>query len=135
MELRRRAIKRWVPVVTWIAGSSFIDFFLLSDYFDVEFPEFFFTFSTFAAKYLDTLNAVQLESYDKLINRPSNDWDIYHWITGMKDQKCSDRERLHSREVPVIIQINSGCLFVSLLIYQDCIHSLLQHFVLYNIVF
>lgn len=24
----------------------------------------------------------QLNLYDRLINEPSNDWDIYHWATG-----------------------------------------------------
>ncbi len=26
----------------------------------------------------------QLELYDTLINRPTNDWDIYYWATGKK---------------------------------------------------
>ncbi len=26
----------------------------------------------------------QLQLYDKLINKPSNDWDIYYWATGKK---------------------------------------------------
>lgn len=25
----------------------------------------------------------QLNLYDRLINEPSNDWDIYYWATGM----------------------------------------------------
>lgn len=41
--------------------------------------------STFAAKYLKTMNKHQVEMYDTLINKPSNDWDIYHWGTGTKD--------------------------------------------------
>lgn len=24
----------------------------------------------------------QLKQYDRLINEPSNDWDIYYWATG-----------------------------------------------------
>uniref|UniRef100_A0A0B7BV86 Succinate dehydrogenase assembly factor 2, mitochondrial n=1 Tax=Arion vulgaris TaxID=1028688 RepID=A0A0B7BV86_9EUPU len=39
--------------------------------------------STFASKYLDTFTDGQLSSYDKLINQPSNDWDIYYWVTGV----------------------------------------------------
>ncbi|CAN7998771.1 unnamed protein product [Ixodes hexagonus] len=38
--------------------------------------------STFAAKYLDKFTEDQLLQYDRLINLPSNDWDIYYWATG-----------------------------------------------------
>jgi len=27
----------------------------------------------------------QLSLYDRLINLPSNDWEIYYWVTGAKD--------------------------------------------------
>lgn len=30
------------------------------------------------------MNESQLDEYDNLINRPSNDWDIYYWATGAK---------------------------------------------------
>ncbi|XP_052824198.1 succinate dehydrogenase assembly factor 2-B, mitochondrial isoform X1 [Octopus bimaculoides] len=40
--------------------------------------------STFASKYLKDLNEQQLMQYDTLINEPTNDWDIYYWITGTK---------------------------------------------------
>jgi succinate dehydrogenase assembly factor 2 len=40
--------------------------------------------STFAARYLPTLNETQLEEYDHLINKPNNDWDIFHWVTEHK---------------------------------------------------
>ncbi|KAL5006973.1 hypothetical protein ScPMuIL_015779 [Solemya velum] len=40
--------------------------------------------STFAAKHLDSLTEDQLIRYDSLINKPSNDWEIYHWATGAK---------------------------------------------------
>ena len=39
-------------------------------------------FSTFAGKYLDTLNEEELNLYDTLINKPNNDWDLYYWIVG-----------------------------------------------------
>lgn len=39
---------------------------------------------TFAAKFLKTMNKEQVEQYDKLINGPSNDWDIYYWATNAK---------------------------------------------------
>jgi len=40
--------------------------------------------STFAAKFLNSLTEVELRDYDRLINLPSNDWDIYYWATGVK---------------------------------------------------
>lgn len=40
--------------------------------------------STFAAKYLDRMTELELKEYDRLINLPSNDWDIYYWATGVK---------------------------------------------------
>ena len=40
--------------------------------------------STFAAKHLKNMNEEQMKQYDRLINLPSNDWDIYYWATGVK---------------------------------------------------
>lgn len=40
--------------------------------------------STFAAKYLNNMTAEQMEMYDNLINKPSNDWDIFNWALGSK---------------------------------------------------
>ena len=40
--------------------------------------------STFAAKHLDSMNEAELKDYDRLINLPSNDWDIFYWATGVK---------------------------------------------------
>ncbi|KAL1007363.1 hypothetical protein UPYG_G00085700 [Umbra pygmaea] len=37
--------------------------------------------SLFAKKYLTTMSEPQLRQYDRLINEPSNDWDIYYWAT------------------------------------------------------
>lgn len=42
-------------------------------------------FSTFADKYLNTLTPELINQYDKLINEPSNDWDIYYWLTGKEE--------------------------------------------------
>ncbi|CAH2326226.1 succinate dehydrogenase assembly factor 2, mitochondrial [Pelobates cultripes] len=41
--------------------------------------------SLFAKKYLATMTESQLSQYDRLINQPSNDWDIYYWATGAQD--------------------------------------------------
>lgn len=40
--------------------------------------------STFADLHLNTLNPEQLKQYDSLINKPTNDWEIYYWMTGNK---------------------------------------------------
>lgn len=40
--------------------------------------------STFADKYLNTMTEDQMDMYDKLINKPSNDWEIYYWAIGNK---------------------------------------------------
>ncbi|KAF9801876.1 hypothetical protein SFRURICE_009729 [Spodoptera frugiperda] len=36
--------------------------------------------STFAKKYLPTLNEEQTKMYDRLINTVSNDWDLFYWM-------------------------------------------------------
>ena len=41
--------------------------------------------STFASRYLDKLDSNQLDQYDDLINCPSNDWQLYYWITGREE--------------------------------------------------
>uniref|UniRef100_A0A182N346 Succinate dehydrogenase assembly factor 2, mitochondrial n=1 Tax=Anopheles dirus TaxID=7168 RepID=A0A182N346_9DIPT len=40
--------------------------------------------STFAAKHLAGMDSAQTKLYDRLINLPSNDWDIFYWATGVK---------------------------------------------------
>ena len=40
--------------------------------------------STFAKKYLESFDERQLNEYDRLINFPSNDWDIFYWATEVK---------------------------------------------------
>lgn len=37
---------------------------------------------TFAKRYLPDFNLHQLKLYDDIINKPSNDWDLYYWMTG-----------------------------------------------------
>lgn len=36
--------------------------------------------SHFASRFLDTFDRAQLEEFDNLINKPSNDWDIFYWM-------------------------------------------------------
>ncbi|NXS98543.1 SDHF2 factor, partial [Jacana jacana] len=40
--------------------------------------------SLFAKENLHRMSERQLNLYDRLINEPSNDWDIYYWATEAK---------------------------------------------------
>lgn len=59
--------------------------------------------STFADRYLDNLDSVQLDQYDLLINQPSNDWELYYWITGREktpdhyDNETMDMLKKHTQ--------------------------------------
>ncbi|KAF6775422.1 hypothetical protein AHF37_05443 [Paragonimus kellicotti] len=41
--------------------------------------------STFADEHLDKLSEDQLATYDAFINLPDNEWDIYYWMTNVKE--------------------------------------------------
>ncbi|XP_063084309.1 succinate dehydrogenase assembly factor 2, mitochondrial isoform X2 [Cavia porcellus] len=43
--------------------------------------------SLFAKEHLHRMTEKQLNLYDRLINEPSNDWDIYYWATGTGHEK------------------------------------------------
>lgn len=43
--------------------------------------------SLFAKEHLQHMTEKQLNLYDRLINEPSNDWDIYYWATGTRHDK------------------------------------------------
>eukprot|EP00076_Gallus_gallus_P020782 XP_015141571.2 succinate dehydrogenase assembly factor 2, mitochondrial isoform X1 [Gallus gallus] len=43
-----------------------------------------FSCSLFAKENLSRMDERQLNLYDRLINEPSNDWDIYYWATEAK---------------------------------------------------
>ena len=40
--------------------------------------------STFANQHLNDMDDSTLAQYDKLINQPSNDWELYYWMTEAK---------------------------------------------------
>merc|ERR1711934_80638 len=40
---------------------------------------------SFANKYLAEMDEEKLTLYDRLINLPSNDWEIYYWAVGQKE--------------------------------------------------
>ncbi|XP_072033635.1 succinate dehydrogenase assembly factor 2, mitochondrial-like [Amphiura filiformis] len=58
--------------------------------------------STFADKYLNSFNKEELQLYDVLINKPNNDWDLFHWMVGHKptpkeyDNTIMDRLKEHA---------------------------------------
>uniref|UniRef100_A0A2K5R9F5 Succinate dehydrogenase complex assembly factor 2 n=1 Tax=Cebus imitator TaxID=2715852 RepID=A0A2K5R9F5_CEBIM len=43
--------------------------------------------SLFAKEHLQHMTEKELNLYDRLINEPSNDWDIYYWATGTGHDK------------------------------------------------
>lgn len=61
--------------------------------------------SSFADKYLNKLDPNELDQYDRLINLPTNDWDIFYWATKTKPTPAEFetpvmaklREHLHSK--------------------------------------
>lgn len=40
---------------------------------------------SFAKKFLPAMDEEKLVLYDRLINLPSNDWEIYYWAVGQKE--------------------------------------------------
>jgi succinate dehydrogenase assembly factor 2 len=52
-----------------------------------------------------------LDQYDTLINEPSNDWDIYYWVTGAKetpqqyDNKVMDMLKRHAQNEDMEVRI------------------------------
>ena len=46
---------------------------------------FFFITGSFAKKFLGEMDEEKLVLYDRLINLPSNDWEIYYWAVGQKE--------------------------------------------------
>ncbi|KAJ8945182.1 hypothetical protein NQ314_009314 [Rhamnusium bicolor] len=61
--------------------------------------------STFVAKYLEQFTVEQINDYDRLINGPSNDWDIYYWATDIKptpkeyNHDVMDLLKLHCKNI------------------------------------
>lgn len=58
---------------------------------------------SFASKYLDEMTEEEMALYDRLINLPSNDWEIYYWATGTKptpdefDNDIMDKLKEHAQ--------------------------------------
>eukprot|EP00049_Salpingoeca_infusionum_P010507 m.180912 g.180912 ORF g.180912 m.180912 type:complete len:137 (-) comp14660_c2_seq1:2344-2754(-) len=38
--------------------------------------------STYASKYLDTMQGDELKAYDVILNDHDNEWDMFYWLTG-----------------------------------------------------
>lgn len=56
--------------------------------------------SLFAKENLNQMNEQQLDLYDRLINEPSNDWDIYSWATGNVEQCVLEPADCSSQRIP-----------------------------------
>lgn len=58
---------------------------------------------SFAKKHLPNFTEEEMVLYDRLINLPSNDWDIYYWATGARetpdeyDNPIMDKLKEHAR--------------------------------------
>ncbi|CAG2253522.1 SDH5 [Mytilus edulis] len=58
--------------------------------------------SSFAAEFLNSFDEKETTMYDRLINKPSNDWEIYYWAIGNKptpeefDNKIMDLLKKHA---------------------------------------
>jgi len=58
---------------------------------------------SFCDKYLDSMTEEEMALYDRLINLPSNDWEIYYWAIGAKptpdefDNEVMDRLKEHAK--------------------------------------
>ncbi|XP_074032374.1 succinate dehydrogenase assembly factor 2-A, mitochondrial [Leptinotarsa decemlineata] len=67
--------------------------------------------STFVAKHLDKFDTQDVDKYDRLINGPSNDWDIYYWATNIKptpeeyDHNIMDLLKIHCRNLNKEVRI------------------------------
>ena len=48
---------------------------------------------SFSHRFLPTMTEHQLSLYDRLINLPSNDWEIYYWATGQYFHVCVAHNR------------------------------------------
>jgi succinate dehydrogenase assembly factor 2 len=75
--------------------------------------------SSFASRYLSKLTKNQLVQYDTLINKPTNDWDIYYWIVGTKptpaeyENEVMDLLRDHAKNKGKEVRIMQPELFKS----------------------
>ena len=58
---------------------------------------------SFADKYLAEMSEEEMIIYDRLINLPSNDWEIFYWTTGAKptpdefDNEVMDKLKEHAK--------------------------------------
>ncbi len=47
--------------------------------------------SSFADKYLDTLDEAELADYDTILNGPEDEWEKYYWCVGRQVRPLSSR--------------------------------------------
>uniref|UniRef100_A0A5F8GTD4 Succinate dehydrogenase assembly factor 2, mitochondrial n=1 Tax=Monodelphis domestica TaxID=13616 RepID=A0A5F8GTD4_MONDO len=60
----------------------------------------------FAKENLHQMTERQLNLYDRLINEPSNDWDIYYWATEAKDfaKNKNKEQRLRAPDLKYLFE-------------------------------
>ena len=80
-ESRKRGMLENCILLRWGTRGSWGHFSLTADGLLTSFS-LSLIFSLFAKEYLHHMTEKQLNLYDRLINEPSNDWDIYYWATG-----------------------------------------------------
>ena len=55
---------------------------------------------------MNKLSDELLDQYDTLINQPTNDWDIYYWVTGAKEtpeefqNQVMEMLKKHTKNIP-----------------------------------
>ncbi|XP_060579473.1 succinate dehydrogenase assembly factor 2, mitochondrial-like [Ruditapes philippinarum] len=73
--------------------------------------------STFASLHLDKLSEEQLKMYDSLINKPTNDWEIYYWMIGNKptppeyDNSVMDMLKDHAKNKDRNVRLQQPALY------------------------
>jgi len=65
--------------------------------------------STFAQEHLNTMDAMELSEFDKLMDEP--DWDIYYWATGKRSppqrwegSKVLEKLRVHAQNEGKVVR-------------------------------
>lgn len=81
--------------------------------------------SSFAAHYLERMNAWELQQLDHLLNDPDSDWQLFYWISGREDappefecevlqlmrRHCQEQKHVHNQQphiTPHMVYIKSA---------------------------
>ena len=72
--------------------------------------------STFASLKLHTLDEKLIDQYDKVINKPSNDWELFYWMTEKKptpqeyDNEIMDMLKYHAKNEKMEMRLHQPAL-------------------------